>query len=51
VFPDEEYEKLVPPNFVMPSSYVRHSKKLGDENDITIDYILECEDKVIFVIF
>lgn len=42
---DPEYEINVKANFQIPNSYVRHTKKIGDEGDITIDYILEPEDK------
>jgi hypothetical protein len=43
---DSEYEKNVTSDFVLPQNYVRHTKKIGDEEDITIDYCLEDDDKV-----
>jgi hypothetical protein len=32
--------------FVLPASYVRHIKIMGDEADLTIDYCIEDEDLV-----
>lgn len=32
--------------FVMPASYVRHIKIMGDEADLTMDYCIEDEDMV-----
>lgn len=32
--------------FVLPTSYVRHIKIMGDEADITLDYCIEDEDLV-----
>jgi hypothetical protein len=43
---DTDYDKLIPPNFKLATEFVRHTKKIGDEADISIDYILEDEDLV-----
>jgi hypothetical protein len=32
--------------FVLPASYVRHIKIMGDDADITMDYCIEDEDLV-----
>lgn len=34
----------VPRDYVLPSSYVKHTKRIGDEADVTVDYIAEEED-------
>lgn len=41
---DNEYEKNVQPNFKLPTSFIRHTKKIGDEPDVTIDYNMEDDD-------
>ena len=39
------------PNFVLQSSYIRHiSKKNDDGSDVTVDYIMESDDKVTLTI-
>lgn len=43
---DPIYETIISPDYVIPQSYVRHTKKIGDEEDPTIDYCLEDDDKV-----
>ena len=43
---DPDYEKNIPPTFVLPESFVRHTKRIGDEQDITIDYNMEDDDVV-----
>jgi hypothetical protein len=35
--------------FVLPPSYVRHTKIMGDEPDVTMDYCIEDEDIVSFL--
>lgn len=46
VVEDAEYNTYVAANFTIPTSFVRHTKKIGDEPDITIDYCIEDEDLV-----
>ena len=43
---DLDYEKNVSPTFALPSSYLRHSKKIGDDIDISIDYNMDEQDLV-----
>jgi hypothetical protein len=43
---DSDYEKNVLPNFKLPPSFVRHTKKIGDERDIAADYVMEDDDQV-----
>ena len=43
---DTDYEKNIQPNFQLSSSFVRLTKKIGDEPDISIDYNMEDEDLV-----
>jgi len=42
---DADYEKNVAPTFVLPSSYLRYVRRIGDETDVTIDYNMEQEDR------
>ena len=45
---DKQYEDdNVFTAFVLPASYVRHIKIMGDEADLTVDYCIEDEDMVI----
>ena len=46
VVEDTEYDTYVKSNFNIPTSFVRHTKKICDEPDITIDYCVEDEDLV-----
>jgi hypothetical protein len=43
-----EYDEFVKANYQQPASYVRSNKKLGEEFDVTVDYICEPDDKVSF---
>jgi hypothetical protein len=43
---DPLYDTIVSADFVIPQSYVRYTKKIGDEEDPTIDYCLEEDDRV-----
>ena len=43
---DTEYNKEIPPNYRIPSVYVKHSKKIGDEADVSLDYIVDLDDEV-----
>ena len=43
---DPDYEKNVSATFQLPNSYLRHSKKIGDEVDISIDYNMDSQDIV-----
>jgi len=43
---DQDYMKDVTPTFQLPSIYVKHIKKIGDEADVSLDYILDLEDEV-----
>lgn len=44
---DKQYEDdNVFTAFVLPASYVRHIKIMGDEADLTVDYCIEDEDMV-----
>ena len=43
---DQDYDRNVKDNFILPPSYVRHSKKIGDEADISIDYNMDDQDLV-----
>lgn len=48
---DPSYDQNVSPDFIIPQSYVRYTKKIGDEEDSTIDYCLEQDDFVsLFII-
>ena len=41
---DDDYDKNVPPSFVLPTSYVRYIKRIGIDDDPTIDYNVEDDD-------
>lgn len=41
---DDDYEKNVTASFVLPTSYVRYIKRIGLEDDPTVDYNVEDED-------
>lgn len=43
---DPDYNKNVSPTFQLPSIYVKHIKKIGDEADVSLDYIISAEDEV-----
>jgi hypothetical protein len=43
---DPIIDTVISPDYVIPASYVRHTKKIGDEEDPTIDYCLEDDDRV-----
>ena len=43
---DANYEKEVSPDFALPSSYVKHQRKIGDEADASIEYVVDREDEV-----
>mmetsp|Transcript_23137 Transcript_23137/g.33901 ORF Transcript_23137/g.33901 Transcript_23137/m.33901 type:complete len:655 (-) Transcript_23137:198-2162(-) len=43
---DADYDTQVPSDFSVPQNYVRYTKKIGDDEDITVDYCLESEDMV-----
>ena len=43
---DPDYEKNVSASFTLPNGYLRHSKKIGDEVDISIDYNMDSQDIV-----
>ena len=43
---DNDYEKNVTATFELPNGYIRHSKKIGDEPDISIDYNMDDLDLV-----
>jgi hypothetical protein len=38
---DQEYEKMVNSNFIVPKSYIHYSRRIGDETDITLNYNLD----------
>lgn len=44
---DHDYNKDISATFKLPASYVKHIKKIGDETDVTIEYVLDKEDEVI----
>jgi hypothetical protein len=41
----EDYDKYLAPTYRQPAAYVKHTKKLHDEPDPSIDYIAEPDDK------
>lgn len=43
---DPIIDTVISADYVIPASYVRHTKKIGDEEDPTIDYCLEDDDRV-----
>mmetsp|Transcript_24261 Transcript_24261/g.40506 ORF Transcript_24261/g.40506 Transcript_24261/m.40506 type:complete len:152 (-) Transcript_24261:32-487(-) len=42
---DNDYSKDVSPVFKLPKSYVKHLKKIGDEIDISLDYVVDKADE------
>ena len=44
---DQDYNKDVTPTFTLPPFYVKHIKKIGDEADVSLDYIIDIEDEVL----
>ena len=43
---DKHGDDNVLPDFILPTSYVRHIKSMGDEADMTMDYCIEDDDLV-----
>ncbi len=43
---DKDYDTNVSATFSLHPSYVKHSKKIGDEVDVSIDYVVDSSDKV-----
>ena len=43
---DEEYEQNVAATYCVPSILIRHARKVGDESDLLIDYVVENDDLV-----
>jgi hypothetical protein len=43
---DSEYNTIVAADYVIPQNYVRHAKKIGDEEDVTVDYNADEKDIV-----
>ena len=43
---DQDYNKDVSPTFQLPTIYVKHIKKIGDETDVSLDYVIDIEDEV-----
>jgi hypothetical protein len=41
---DPDYEAIIKADYVQPQNYVRHTKKIGNEPDMTVDYNIEEED-------
>ena len=41
VLPETDYDTNVSPTFIIPTSYVRYTKKMGDEIDVSVDYFME----------
>ena len=46
VITDPDYEANIPANYNIPTSFVRHTRKIGDEPDMSIDYFMEDDDLV-----
>jgi len=46
---DKDYETNVKPTYVLPSSYVRHAKKVGEEADVSVDYCADQDDMVHYI--
>ena len=42
----EDYDTHLASTYVQPAAYVKHTKKLNDEADPSIDYIAEPDDLV-----
>jgi hypothetical protein len=43
---DPDYNKDVPPTYVVPSHYVKYLRKIGDEEDVSVDYVVDGDDEV-----
>ncbi len=43
---DGDYEKNVAPNFVLPGNFIRHTRRVGDEADLLLDYVMDDADEV-----
>jgi hypothetical protein len=43
---DPDYNKDISPTFRLPAVYVKYIKKIGDEADISLDYVIDSEDEV-----
>jgi hypothetical protein len=43
---DLDYDSFILPTYEIPSGFLRHIKKIGDEADPAIDYVVEDEDLV-----
>jgi hypothetical protein len=41
---DPDYETIIKADYVQLPNYVRHTKKIDDEPDMTVDYNIEEED-------
>lgn len=42
---DEDYEKNVTANFTLPPNLIRHTRRVGDEEDLLLDFIMDSEDE------
>ncbi|KAJ1424850.1 hypothetical protein B484DRAFT_480448, partial [Ochromonadaceae sp. CCMP2298] len=43
---DKDYDKEVSADFQLPPSYVKHIKKIGDEVDASLDYVIDKDDEI-----
>ena len=43
---DADYDNIVKPTFQLPQSYIRHIRRIGDEADVSVDCIVDQDDKV-----
>ena len=43
---DTDYNKDVVANYHLPPVYLKHNKKIGDDVDVSLEYILDKEDEV-----
>ena len=48
---DNDYEKNVSATFELPSTYIKHAKKIGIEKDILIDYCMDDNDEVYYYLY
>ena len=46
---DQDYNKDVAPSFTLPTIYIKHQKRIGDEADVSLDYVIDKEDEVMYL--
>lgn len=43
---DPEYDTRIKADFQLPATFIRHSRKLVDEIDLSTDYVADVDDEV-----